>query len=109
LLLHLGFRSDFSYGKNNKDYGQILTLRGIPMNLWHGTLGCSWRRKASLVSLGIQYSYGHKRSGLEQLVNFTEPIVKAPYYLEGERTEDSFANYHAATFLIGYTYYFALK
>ena len=110
LFIHLGLRSDFSYAHiDNRDYVQKLRLQSIPMNLWHGTLGFSLRRKASLVSVGVQYSYGHQEKGLVQLVNFTEPVVRAPLYLEGERTDQSFANYHSVTLLIGFTYFFALK
>ncbi len=110
LYLHLGFRSDYSYTRTDRrDYSQKLTLQSIPMNLWHGTVGFSLRRKASLVSVGVQYSYGHRKQGLVQLVNFTEPVVDAPLYLEGARTEETFANYHSVTLLIGYTYYFVLK
>lgn len=110
LYLHLGFRSDFSYARTDtRDYARILTLQSIPMDLWHGTVGFSLRRKASLVSIGAQYSYGHREENLTQLVNFTEPVVQAPLYLEGERTQESFANYHSITLLIGYTYFFALK
>ncbi|MGH1339685.1 MAG: hypothetical protein ACRBFS_26440 [Aureispira sp.] len=110
LFMHIGLRSDFSYAQiNNRDYVQKLRLQNIPMNLWHGTLGFSLRRKASLVSVGVQYSYGHQKEDLVQLVNFTEPVVKAPLYLEGERTKESFANYHSVTLLIGFTYFFALK
>ncbi len=110
LFLHFGFRSDFSYANiDNRDYSQKLSLQSIPMDLWHSTVGFSWRRKASLVSIGIQYSYGHQDGDLVQLVNFTDPVVKPPLYLEGERTTDTFANYHAATILIGYTYYFVLR
>lgn len=109
-FMHLGFRSDYSYARTDgRNYSQKLTLQSIPMNLWHGTLGFSLRRKASLVSVGAQYSYGHRDLGLVQLVNFTEPVVQAPLYLEGERTSDSFANYHSVTLLIGFTYFFVLK
>ncbi|MBL4648449.1 MAG: hypothetical protein JKY03_01870, partial [Aureispira sp.] len=86
-----------------------LTIVSAPIDLWHFSAGFSWRRKASLMSIGVNYTYGHRDNGFKQLVNFTEPLIQSPLFLIGERNDSAFMNYHAVTLLIGYTYYFALK
>ena len=110
LYLHLGLRSDFSHdrGANRTRIGDI-NLQSIPIHLWHGSFGISLRRKASFMSIGLNYTYGHRGSNFLQLINFTDPVVQSPLFLEGERTRRTFVNYHAVTLLIGYTYFFALK
>lgn len=108
--LHLGFRSDFSYARRS---GRIregdLTITSAPIDLWHFAAGVSWRRKASLMSVGVNYTYGHRDKGFSQLINFTKPLIQSPLFLIGVRDQSAFINYHAVTLLIGYTYYFALK
>lgn len=111
IKLHLGFRSDFSYARRSDRIRQgDLTIVSAPIDLWHCSAGISWRRKASLMSIGLNYTYGHRDKGFSQLINFTEPVIDAPLlFLVGERNESAFINYHSITLLIGYTYYFALK
>lgn len=110
LKLHLGFRSDFSYARtNNRVKPGDLTIVSAPIDLWHFTLGFSWIRKASEVSIGVNYTYGHRDEGFNQLINFTEPVVQSPLFLVGQRGESAYINYHSITLLVGYTYYFALK
>lgn len=110
IRLHIGFRSDFSYARRSDRIREgDLTIVSAPIDLWHFSSGISWRRKASLMSIGVNYTYGHRDKGFSQLVNFTEPVIQSPLFLIGERNESAFMNYHAITLLIGYTYYFALK
>lgn len=110
IRLHVGVRSDFSYARRSDRIQEgDLTIVSAPIDLWHFSAGISWRRKASLMSIGVNYTYGHRDKGFSQLVNFTEPVVQSPLFLIGERNESAFMNYHAVTLLIGYTYYFALK
>ena len=61
------------------------------------------------MSVGLNYTYGHRSNNFLQLISFTDPVNQSPLFLEGERTRNTFVNYHAVTILIGYTYYFALK
>ncbi|BDS11073.1 PorV/PorQ family protein [Aureispira anguillae] len=110
IKLHLGVRSDFSYARrSDRIRAGDLTIISAPIDLWHFAAGISWRRKASLMSIGVNYTYGHRDKGFSQLINFTDPLIQSPLFLVGQRDDSAFINYHAATLLIGYTYYFALK
>lgn len=110
IKLHLGFRSDFSYARrSDRIRPGNLTIVNAPIDLWHFSAGISWRRKASLMSIGVNYTYGHRRQGFSQLVNFTDPIIQSPLFLVGKINDSAYINYHSVTLLIGYTYYFALK
>jgi len=110
IKLHIGFRSDFTYvRKSDRVTPGDLTIVNAPIDLWHFSAGVSWRRKASLMSIGVNYTYGHRNRGFGQLINFTEPLIQSPYFLIGQRDDSAYVNYHSITLLIGYTYYFALK
>lgn len=110
IKLHLGFRTDFSYAKlSDRVRPGDLTITSPPLDLWHFSAGISWMRKASLMSIGVNYTYGHRDQGYNQLINFTEPLAQAPWFLFGKRDESAYINYHSITLLIGYTYFFALK
>ena len=110
LKVHLGFRSDFSFIRTNKRLSNnVLTITSAPVDLWHTTLGFSWRRKQSTMSIGLKYTYGHLDEGFRQLINFTEPLIQSPWFLLGQRDDSAYMNIHGITVMIGYTYYFALK
>ena len=103
-------RTDFSYVRTNSRLTKgLLTITSAPVDLWHFSAGVSWRRKQSLMSVGVKYTYGHLDEGFRQLINFTEPLIQAPWFLFGERSNSAYMNIHAVTLMIGYTYYFALK
>lgn len=110
LYVHMGMRTDFSHDRGaNRTREGDLNFQTVPIHLLHSSLGFSIRRRASLISIGVDYTYGHRANNFLQLISFTDPVVKPPLFLEGERTQDTFVTYHVATILIGYTYYFALK
>ncbi len=110
IKLHIGMRTDFSYVRTNSRLTKgLLTITSAPVDLWHFSAGVSWRRKQSLMSVGVKYTYGHLDEGFRQLINFTEPLIQAPWFLFGERSNSAYMNIHAVTLMIGYTYYFALK
>ena len=110
IRLHMGFRSDFSYVRTNNRLSKgLLTITSAPVDLWHSSIGVSWRRKQSLMSVGLKYTYGHLDKNFRQLINFTEPLLQAPWFLFGQRNDSAYMNLHAVTLMIGYTYYFALK
>lgn len=108
--IHLGFRSDFSYARSKARVREgDLTTVSAPIDLWHFTAGFSWLRRASQMSIGVNYTYGHRDEGFSQLINFTSPVVQKPLFLVGQRDGSAYVNFHSITLLIGYTYYFALK
>jgi len=105
--LHLGLRTDFSYVPLNQE--PRLTVTSAPMDIYHIALGLSFRRKASKISFGVNYSYAQQR--ISQLVNLSDPVVDASQnlFLFGYTKSNAFITAHSATILVGYTYFFALK
>lgn len=118
IKLHFGFRTDFSYAgarsflNSNAEIPEEkedLRTRSANLNLFHFSGGVSWRRKASVISIGVNYTHGHNEN-VTQLVNLTEPTDQnSNWYLFGTPQQTAYLDYHSITLLIGYTYYFALK
>lgn len=117
LVLHTGLRTDISYYRyqpnNNRRPPHVpnpnsnnVVLLSPNFDLYHASIGLSWRRRASLLSMGFNYSLGY-RDRVQQMVNFNNPQYNA--LLQGARTSDASIISHAFTGLLGYTYYFALQ
>ena len=108
MIVHLGMRSDFSYARNsNRVIG--LTIATAPYDIYHISSGLSFRRKASRISLGLNYSIALRKIG--QIINLTNPTINGNQnlFLFGKTEPNASIIYHSVTLLIGYTYYFALK
>lgn len=109
IIFHMGLRTDFSYAKNRPDLAGLHTIVHVPVDLFHLSAGLSFKRKASRISFGINYSYAQGRG--RQILNLTAPIIdiQQQLFLTGIPSNSAFVYSHSATLLIGYTYYFALK
>ena len=108
IIYHLGLRSDYSYART-ADRVNGLTIATAPYDIYHLSTGVSLRRKASRISIGLNYSFAFRKIG--QIINLTNPTVNGNQnlFLFGRTQANATINYHSITLLIGYTYYFALK
>jgi hypothetical protein len=108
IKLHLGVRTDFTYARTaNRVFG--LTPVSAPIDIYHFSAGVSFRRRASRISIGFNYSYANRN--ILQFVNLSEPVIDAQQrlFLFGSRVNNAQITAHSITAMIGYTYYFALK
>lgn len=108
IKLHLGVRTDFTYARSaNRVLG--LTPVSAPIDIYHFSAGVSFRRRASKISLGFNYSYASRN--ILQFVNLSDPIVNTQQrlFLFGSRINNAQITAHSITAMVGYTYFFALK
>ncbi len=106
IKLHLGIRTDFTYAKKKVSGLAILST---PVDIYHLSLGFSYHRKASKVSVGLNYGYAYQK--IPQIINLSDPIVdqSQKLFLFGQTNNNASLSSHSFALLIGYTYYFALK
>ena len=97
----LSFRTDYSNGASIAEQGKD---RGITdWNVYHVTVGGTYRRERSELALGLVYSFADKDDA-QQVVNFDNPSEDT--FLFG-RPGSASANYDALSIILGYTYYFS--
>ena len=117
-VVNFAFAIEHSFNKTTKGYVSFLTdhesnvndhsSNSLGMTTWdiyHFTIGASFRRKRSELAVGLTYSYGKPQKSFLQLANFAN-------IGEGDLLGDSrftTAEYDAFSILIGYTYFFDMK
>jgi hypothetical protein len=105
----LGLRTDYSYSNRPPrefDPSKMSLIASPNFDLYHSSLGLSWKRKASLFTVGMNYSFAYKQR-VKSFINFAQPNYDQ--FLIGESRSISSITSNAFTLLIGYTYYFALQ
>ncbi len=94
------FRTDYSYARPYS--GDGIGLGITDWNMYHVTLGSTYHRERSDVSLGVVYSFGDAQNFF-QVANLSEPTEET--FLFG-RPRASTIDYDAVSIILGYTYHF---
>jgi hypothetical protein len=102
--LQMGFRTDFSYLRKRPDETKTYLL-SPNLDLYHFSTGLAWQRKVSILSLGLNYTYGRQQN-VPQFVNFANPSG-ADSRLMGGIENTAQAQNQSLTLLLGFTYLFA--
>ena len=97
---YLSFRTDYEAHPNLESNSLGITQ----WDIYHLTLGATFRRERSELAVGFTYSFG-QQDNFRQLANFAK-IGNG--VLLGE-TETTTADYDALTLIVGYTYFFEIK
>ena len=100
LTATVSFRSDYSFFKEYDEAGMPLGIGD--WNLYHVTLGGTYRKQNSEFALGVVYSFGQSGEA-SQVANFSDPT--ASNLLVGQPGETD-ADYRAVSVILGYTYFF---
>jgi len=106
--LNMGLRSDISYfrapPRGRSSSKPILLSPNFDM--FHLSSGLIWKRDNSELGLALNYSAAYRRK-VRELVNFSEPQYNM--LLQGTQQTRTSVQSHAVSFMLGYTYFFALK
>lgn len=116
LRIHLGFRTDFSYryalpkqlaaGDLPHTYLQKTMFLLPSIDMFHLSAGASWMRPNSWLTFGLDGGWGY-RARTRPFTNFHNPEPNR--LLQGEIVADTPLSIFSITFLVGYTYFFALQ
>jgi len=100
-----GYLSFLTDHESNMNESKGNSLGMTTWDLYHLTVGATFRRKRSELAVGLTYSYGKPQKSFLQLANFTEigegNLLGQPQFTNAE--------YDAFSIIIGYTYFFDMK
>jgi hypothetical protein len=81
-----------------------INLNICQWNLFHASLGASYKRKKSTLFMGLLGAYGRKEH-LPQMINITDPSPDSDYPLQGDLTNTMTAQYRSLSLMLGYIFY----
>ena len=104
---HASIRTDFA-NQRKRNSISIVNLAGPrlanpSLNLYHLSGGLSFKRKQSVFTAGLTYSFG-RADKVFQHANFNAPVY--PINIWGFPTNNASLRHHILTATFGYTYYF---
>ncbi len=106
--MHLGARTDRTTQRFLPDNmpASANRIRSPNFDLYHLSTGFSWERRASIMGFGVNYSLGYSGNA-RQFVSLSNP--RYDNFLLGTPSSGHTLSSHSFTFVLGYTYFFALK
>jgi hypothetical protein len=107
-VLNIGIRSDVSYFRRPPSYrpNSKPILLSPNFDLFHLSSGLIWKRNNSELGLALNYSYAYRKKA-RQLVNFSEPSDNQ--FLQGNKQAAASVQSQSFSFVLGYTYFFAMR
>ncbi|MFC2106786.1 OmpP1/FadL family transporter [Bacteroidota bacterium] len=99
-----GFRTDFNNFTIQDELFDGIVMSGRTWNLYHITLGASWKKEKSKITAGFEYTYGRQKN-IQQIVNFTNPTIENGTL--GELNNNMTGIDHGIALVLGYTFYFS--